>query len=547
MNERLWTAARKNEPEVCRELMDGEVYGDLVAQVNAKGLTDWTALHVAADAGSVDVVRVLTSNKETDLNATTELDQTALHLSSAKGYLDIMQVLVAAGSNLDSQDYTGCTALHLAVKTNSIESVTWLLEQDVNIYIQNQEKKTAYQECVSVEMKEVFEVYFRGKGIQFEPLRVDGNAEGREKCTDKIARTLTKKETPKAFRMFLDQLKKPLSGLIEENAKRKISSEDTSPPVTYQDFEPKFLLGRGSFGSVFLAVKKDTRIPYALKTLDKASIRRDDLLKYAVTERNVLCTVSHPFIVGLNWAFQTPEKLVLVLDYCPGGDLGSMIEREKRLSEEVARVYICEVILAVEELHRRNILYRDLKPQNVLLDASGHAILTDFGLSKELIRDDETAESFCGSQAYMAPEVLTESGHQKSVDWYLLGACLYEMLTGAPPYYTEKIKDLYANIKTAKLKVPSWVSPSASDLLRRLLIRNPSERLGSGPNGVNDIKSHAFFSDIDWNAVMRRQLRPPQILRKMHTEEVSAGTVFGNVDSYETEEMFEGWAYTAVS
>jgi len=551
MNERLWEAARLNQVEDCRKLLDVRVYGDLIAQVNAKGLTDWTALHIAANEGSTDVMRVLVANEETDLSALTELRQTALHIAAAKGYLDIVQVLVSAGSGLDAQDYTGCTALHLVAKNNRKDTAAWLLGHDPAVRVVNDQGKTAYQECTSAEMADLFEIYYKERGIGFEPLRPQQIVQDAgPDNTDQIARTLTKKEQPKALRMFLDQLKKPLSGLIEENARRKDSGpEDVCTYMTWADFEPKHTLGQGTFGTVYYAVKKDTRIPYALKVLDKATIKRDQLFKYAVTERNVLCAVAHPFIVGLNWAFQTPEKLVLVLDYCPGGDLESMIEREKHLSEDIAKIYLSEIVLAVEELHRRDILYRDLKPQNVLLDAQGHAVLTDFGLSKEQVKDDEVAESFCGSQAYMAPEVLNEAGHQKSVDWYLLGACFYEMLTGAPPFYSQKVKDLYANIKAAKLKIPKTLSPAASDLISRLLTRNPRERLGSGPLGAKEIQAHPFFADVDWSAVMRRQLRPPQIVRvhKKQEQDLDAAAVYGNLDSYDADEMFEGWAYAGVS
>ena len=161
-----------------------------------------------------------------------------------------------------------------------------------------------------------------------------------------------------------------------------------------------------------------------------------NLVKYAVTERNVLSYTKHPFIVGLNYAFQTRDKLVLILDYCPGGDLGKVITREKRLCEDRARIYLAEILLALEDLHKRDIIFRDLKPDNVVLDSDGHALLTDFGLSKEGVQNNQGASSFCGSIAYLAPEMIRRIGHGKSVDWYLLGVLLYEMLVGVPPYYT---------------------------------------------------------------------------------------------------------------
>lgn len=138
----------------------------------------------------------------------------------------------------------------------------------------------------------------------------------------------------------------------------------------------------------------------------------------------------------LNYAFQTPDKLFLILDYCCGGDLGSYLQREKCFTEERVRVYLAETILALEDLHKRDVIFRDLKPDNIVLDSDGHALLTDFGLSKEGVLEQATgASSFCGSVAYLAPEMLKRCGHGKAVDWYLLGVVMYEFLVGIPPFY----------------------------------------------------------------------------------------------------------------
>jgi len=155
-----------------------------------------------------------------------------------------------------------------------------------------------------------------------------------------------------------------------------------------------------------------------------------------MTERNVLSLTRHPFIVKLNFAFQTIDRLFLILDYCPGGDLAEHLAKEQRFSEARSKLYLCELILALEDLHKRDIIFRDLKPDNVVLDPDGHAMLTDFGLSKEGVLDNKAAKSFCGSLAYLAPEMIKKSGHGKSVDWYLLGVLFYEMLVGIPPYFT---------------------------------------------------------------------------------------------------------------
>lgn len=157
-----------------------------------------------------------------------------------------------------------------------------------------------------------------------------------------------------------------------------------------------------------------------------------------MTERNVLSFTNHPFIVKLNFAFQTIDRLFLILDYCPGGDLSEHICRERKFTEDRAKFYLCQIVLALEDLHKRDIIFRDLKPDNVVLDQDGNAMLTDFGLSKEgVLVGNKGATSFCGSLAYLAPEMLKQVGHGKSVDWYLLGVIFYEMLAGMPPYFTD--------------------------------------------------------------------------------------------------------------
>jgi serine/threonine protein kinase len=196
--------------------------------------------------------------------------------------------------------------------------------------------------------------------------------------------------------------------------------------------------------------------------------------------------------------------------YSRRGDLGKLIRRERSLPEPLARIYAAEVLLALEDLHRRDIIFRDLKPENVVLDSEGHAMLTDFGLSKEGVQDNVSAKSFCGSIAYLAPEVLNKTGHGKSIDWYLLGLLIYEMLVGIPPYYCSNKEQLFKNIKTAPLKVPLALSEPAKTLLVGLLTRNPTKRLGAGQDDASEIKRHPWFASIDWELTLKRGLRPPK-------------------------------------
>jgi len=192
----------------------------------------------------------------------------------------------------------------------------------------------------------------------------------------------------------------------------------------------------------------------------------------------------HPFIVKLRYAFQTHDKLFLISDYCPGGDLSQYLEIEGVFSEDKAKKYCSQILLAIEALHNRNIIYRDLKPDNVVIDIDGNALLTDFGLSREGVKKSELgAKSFCGSYAYLAPEMLEKKGHGKAVDWYLLGVVLYEMVTGLPPYYADDKTELFDNIKTNELdlseEVTKNLSPSCVDILRQLLHKDPHIRLGT--------------------------------------------------------------------
>ena len=273
------------------------------------------------------------------------------------------------------------------------------------------------------------------------------------------------------------------------------------------------LLGQGSFGEVYLVKKKDTDDFYAMKVLDKCRIAKQNIFKYVLTERNVLSVMHNPFIVKLNYAFQTSEKLFLLLDYCPGGDLSKQLQIQTRFSEEKAKFYICEIILALGELHKNNIIFRDLKPDNVVIDKEGHALLTDFGLARDGVVGKEIAKSFCGSIAYLAPEMLNRSGHGKAVDWYLLGVLFYELLVGVPPYFTSNQEQIFRNIQKAELYIPPFVSQKAQNLIKNLLKRNPNERLGS-KRDVEEIKEDEYFSDVDWQKVYERKYKPPQIYLK---------------------------------
>ncbi|KAL8447074.1 hypothetical protein Emed_004598 [Eimeria media] len=232
-------------------------------------------------------------------------------------------------------------------------------------------------------------------------------------------------------------------------------------------------------------------------------------VQHTRTERAVLEVISHPFIVQMHFAFQTPRKLYFVLEYCPGGELFFHLQKDRKFTESRARFYAAELLLALEHLHKHNVIYRDLKPENVLLDAEGHVRLTDFGLSKSGIADNNSARSICGTPEYIAPEILCQVGHGKAADWWSLGALLYEMLTGLPPFYTSDRQALFSNILGGGLEFPVHLSPVAVDLLRNLLHRDANERLGAGPSDAEEIKMHPFFRSVNWDLLLAKKVKPP--------------------------------------
>uniref|UniRef100_A0A8C2HH87 Ribosomal protein S6 kinase n=2 Tax=Cyprinus carpio TaxID=7962 RepID=A0A8C2HH87_CYPCA len=276
-------------------------------------------------------------------------------------------------------------------------------------------------------------------------------------------------------------------------------------------FELLKVLGQGSYGKVFLVRKikgSDTGQLYAMKVLKKATLKVRDRVRSKM-ERDILAEVNHPFIVKLHYAFQTEGKLYLILDFLRGGDLFTRLSKEVMFTEEDVKFYLAELALALDHLHSLGIIYRDLKPENILLDEEGHIKITDFGLSKEAIDHDKRAYSFCGTIEYMAPEVVNRRGHTQSADWWSFGVLMFEMLTGSLPFQGKDRKETMALILKAKLGMPQFLSPEVQSLLRALFKRNPSNRLGAGPDGVEEIKRHIFFATIDWNKLYRREIKPP--------------------------------------
>ncbi|CAH0604631.1 unnamed protein product [Chrysodeixis includens] len=357
-----------------------------------------------------------------------------------------------------------------------------------------------------------------------------------------------------------------VNAIVEAEGSETIQlSEDNVNPglckrLGPQDFELRKVLGKGGYGKVFQVRKctgPDAGAHFAMKVLKKASIVRNQKdTAHTKAERNILEAVKHPFIVELVYAFQTGGKLYLILEYLSGGELFMHLEREGIFLEDTACFYLSEIILALEHLHSLGIIYRDLKPENVLLDAQGHVKLTDFGLCKEHIQEGIVTHTFCGTIEYMAPEILTRSGHGKAVDWWSLGALMYDMLIGQPPFTGDNRTKTIEKILKGKLMLPAYLTQDARDLIRRLMKRSETQRLGA--QGAAAVRGHAFFKHTHWDDVFARRLEPPIKPRLTSDDDVSQfdtrftlQTPIDSPDESTLSEsanlMFQGFTYVAPS
>lgn len=387
----------------------------------------------------------------------------------------------------------------------------------------------------------------------------------------------------------------PYQEFVESQVARNLSSGT----ITLDSFELLRVVGRGSYGKVLQVRKKDSGEILAMKVLHKSVVVNRSQVEHIQAERAILESIDHPFLIRLRFAFQTESKLFMIMQFMRGGEVFHHLKSKKTFDENLARFYAAEIALGIGHLHAVGVVYRDLKPENVLLDADGHIKLTDFGLAKVLTQPDETARTFCGTPEYLAPEVIDGLPHDKSVDWWSLGVLIWEMLTGAPPFYDANVQVMYEMIRAARLVFPgeedeeeeegqghklghsigsasapgspvhesltsidsndekSKISPLARSLLVELLAREPSKRLGNRPgdNDVEAIKSHPFFASVDWNAILDKKVSPPwrpeavkatdvSHFDKDFTQEPVTDSVTPNAGNSFVAPVFEGFTFT---
>ena len=339
-----------------------------------------------------------------------------------------------------------------------------------------------------------------------------------------------------------EKKKKTETFLDANDIEKNIDIKEDNPlgiKIKNEDFERLKLIGKGSFGDVFLVKLKSNEKIYAMKILDKEKIKSYDQEEHTKSERDLMVKINCPFIVDIKYAFQDKQYLYMVTEFMQGGEMFFHLFKEKRFTNEKAKFYLVEIILAIEFLHKNHMMYRDLKPENVLLDKNGHIKITDFGLSKILSRENEKTYTICGTPQYLAPEILSSEGYDNAIDWWSLGCLMYKMLIGIDAFKFSKNQSLSPEMYEIEILIPDYVTKEANDLIRKLLVINPKKRLGSGPGGADKIKNHSYFKDIDWEKAWNKELTPPfipDIKDDLDLKYFDKGFTDENLESFSSEE-----------
>lgn len=279
-------------------------------------------------------------------------------------------------------------------------------------------------------------------------------------------------------------------------------------PLGLSDFDVGVTLGTGSFGRVRFVTHKATDSIWAIKMLKKAEVIRLQQVEHMISEKNILSQLNHPFIVRLAGTFQDVKYLYMVLEYIVGGEFFTHLRKSGRFDNDAAKFYVSQIILAFECMHNDDFIYRDLKPENLLLDKLGYLKITDFGFAKKVSFKTYT---LCGTPEYIAPEVLLNKGHGKGVDWWTLGVLLFEMLSGSPPFVDDDPMGIYQKILAGKVSFPRFFDKQARKLIKNLLVADLTKRYGCLKGQADDIKKTKWFSatNFDWEAIISKEYPAP--------------------------------------
>lgn len=522
--------------------------------VNRVTLDEWTPLQLACYQSHFQCVEELLKHNNLQINKMTFYRGTALHLACETGNLEICKVLLDNGAMVSLKDPTGKSVFEKTNDENILEllaiamgveelkkhskqapiSITseFTLCSNMSIHGRNvflhldpqNRQLSRYPSLAFFNSKTDAEFSIRLHGVQNVTFEVNkltkeysftietslSNDKYMSRDQKLVNNWVTSLKNAANYFMLetpIKEIKQEVVQVKEDNEENQTVSTESpvAEVINFESFELLEELGHGSFGVVYKAKKKNSGEVFAMKCLSKVSLKKSRQLKYAISECKIMKILKHPFVLSMHFAFQTTQSLYMVLELCPNGDLLGLVMQHSKLSEDVARFYIAETILALEYLHSLDIVYRDLKPANILIDSQGHAKLADFGLAKEDIKNTP-ALTMAGSPAYLPPEIVDRKGASTASDIYGLGVMLYELITGNLPYYNQDIELLFNSIKKDKISFPKFVTSEAKDLIQVLMQRNPEKR----PK-IPQLKKHGFFKKIDWEELALKKNNPPVI------------------------------------
>ena len=345
---------------------------------------------------------------------------------------------------------------------------------------------------------------------------------------------------------LLDAKEVPSDGKLKDTLEQQTLKDDKQESISFaiDDLDINKTLGVGAFGRVKL-VRINSKKPelssvngqtYALKCLSKKSIVENGLQEHILNEKYIMGELDHPFILNYFGAMQDDKNIYFLLEVLLGGELFKYLRTETQFPESWSRFYAATVVLAFCQMHSRNIAYRDLKPENLVLDSKGFLHVVDFGLAKKV--DAGKTWTLCGTPDYLAPEVILNEGHDWGVDYWALGILIYEMTAGSPPFYADDPMEVYERILSGQIFIPAYFSRGLSDLVKRLLKTYQSKRLGKTKGGTSTVMKHKWFSGFDWDALLSKKMNPPFIPRVRSDDDAS------NFDDYsdleETDDYDDG-------
>jgi tRNA A-37 threonylcarbamoyl transferase component Bud32 len=522
------------------------------ADVNEETEDGWTPLLLACSHGQIGCVSHLIRHKDVEINKITKRGS-GLHLAVTYGHADAVCSLLKAKASCDLEDFNGKIPLELATDEEIIELIpkfqgSWELEKYTNNekppqfagnlvvysmlglsykqvfifinletgYIEEYGSKDKYMErdlpSTSFKILDIQKVYnhkanFFKSGHGFDILCKNGtksyftrHSELRDEWIKYINTAVL---YCKVHKIGFDNSNQHEFTIIDQKSYETVQITEQSEDICLEMFERVAEIGSGSFGTVYKVIKKDTKWAFAMKCLSKMFLNKKKMLNYAISEVQIMKELNHPFVLCLYYSFQTSSSLYLVLEYCEKGDLESLLEKGK-LSEHEAKFYIAEIVLGLEYLHKLGIIYRDLKPANILLDSEGHVRIADFGLAKTFDEKVESVSTVVGSPAYISPEIICHENLTKAADIYSLGIVMHELLTGTIPFPDLQMDKLFSSIGSGKFNFSDEIGKEAKDLIKKLVQRKPEKR----PR-IEEIKNHEFFCRIDWDLLAEKRYLSP--------------------------------------